>query len=96
MRTQLTEQAAVLDAALAYIRAGLSVIPIRGDGSKRPDGDVLPKEYDVNAGKHRATWKPFQTRTPTEAEVGLWFDGHAERGTGILTGNGLWEACDRP
>ncbi len=42
------------EAAQEYTRAGLSVIPIKGDGSKEPA---------------LLTWKPYQTRTATEQEL---------------------------
>jgi P4 family phage/plasmid primase-like protien len=45
-------------AALAYLRAGVSVIPIRADGSKAPVGK----------------WKQFQKRRATEADVARWIN----------------------
>ncbi len=45
-------------AALEYLKAGLSVIPMKLDGSKSPP----MKE-----------WAPYQTRLPSEAEVNRWF-----------------------
>jgi hypothetical protein len=59
-----------LAAALSYLGAGLSVIPIRPDGSKRPA---------------LAQWKRFQDELPTENHVrGYWRDG--TRGIGIIGG----------
>jgi putative DNA primase/helicase len=49
-----------LDWALLYVAAGLSVIPIRPDGSKAP---ALPR------------WKQYQERLPTSAELEQWFGG---------------------
>lgn len=49
----------LFDVARAYTHAGLSVIPIRPDGSKAP---AIP------------VWKPYQSRLPTEAELHQWFD----------------------
>jgi hypothetical protein len=46
-----------LDAALAYLRAGLSVIPIRPDGSKRPECE----------------WKPYQQRRAEADQLERWF-----------------------
>jgi hypothetical protein len=52
----------LLDIALAYIDAGLSVVPIPPDGSKYPS---LPG------------WKTYQRRLATEAELRRWFaPGH--------------------
>ena len=45
-----------------YLAGGLCVIPVHSDGTKRP---ALP------------TWKMFQGRFPTEAEVDLWRTIHA-------------------
>lgn len=33
----------VLDAALAYLRASLSFLPVARDGTKRPDAQLLPR-----------------------------------------------------
>jgi putative DNA primase/helicase len=75
-----------LDAALAYVRAGLSVVPVAGDGSKRPDGRVLPRELDERAGREKATWAPYQQRLATEAELGRWFGNGDPRGVAVLGG----------
>jgi hypothetical protein len=61
------------EAARRYTRAGLHILPIKGDGSKAPS---LP------------TWKEYQERLPTEEELHVWFEGH-ERGLAILGGHGL-------
>lgn len=50
-------------AAKTCIGAGLSVIPVRADGSKSPAGDRLP----------HGSWKQFQDRRPTLAELREWF-----------------------
>jgi hypothetical protein len=46
-----------LTIALSYLRAGLSVIPVRADGSKAPP----------------VAWTPYQQHLPTEAELQRWF-----------------------
>jgi putative DNA primase/helicase len=74
-----------LDAALAYRRAGLSLIPIATDGSKRPDGRLLPR-LQVGDGRNRATWKPFQERLPSEAELRHWFDRPNPPGVAVIGG----------
>ena len=59
----------VYEAALAYRRAGCSVIPIAADGTKRPAAWLLPKVWDEYERRWRPTWKPLQSRLPTEAEL---------------------------
>lgn len=58
------------ETALHYVQAGLSVIPIRGDGSKRP-----PVE-----------WKVYQSRLPEERELRDWFVVTQPRGLAIVHG----------
>lgn len=48
----------VLDWARRYLAAGFSVVPILGDGSKRP---AVP-------------WSSYQKERPTEEEIVRWFD----------------------
>ena len=57
--------------ALLYVTSGLSVIPVRPDGSKAP----ALKE-----------WKQFQFRRPTEDELQDWFDNDAGYGVAIIGG----------
>jgi hypothetical protein len=75
-----------LDAALTYLRAGLSVIPIRRDGSKAPDGKLLPIVWSEEDARGVASWKPFTERLPTEAEVRAWFDRADPPGIGVVSG----------
>lgn len=56
----LVPASSVYAAAVSYVEAGLSVIPIRPDGSKAA---ALP------------TWKAYQERLPTPAELRKWFKG---------------------
>lgn len=60
-------------AANAYIRAGLSVVPIRADGSKA---------LALAAGER----KTYESRLATEAEINQWFGGSAPLGIAILGG----------
>jgi hypothetical protein len=75
----------MLAPAILYVASGLSVIPIRRDGSK---ATVLK------------AWKPFQTRRPTEAELHDWFDNDNGCGIAIVGGavSGSLEIfdCDAP
>ncbi len=70
-----------LEIARAYVlTGGLSVIPIKPDGTKAPDGVGLPRDDDG-----KATWKPYPTRQPTVDELDVWFrDG--TRGIAIVCG----------
>jgi P4 family phage/plasmid primase-like protien len=52
----------------------LHVLPIRGDGSKKPA---------------LQGWKEYQSRLARQEELNEWFDGRSDRGVGILGGNGL-------
>lgn len=75
-----------LDAALAYLAAGLSLAPVRRDGSKAPDGKLLPLVWDETEGKEVPTWDPFQERLPTGAEVRGWFGRPGPPGIGVVGG----------
>lgn len=61
----------VLETALRYARAGLSVLPVRSDGSKAPA---------------LKTWEPLQKRLPTEDEIREWFGNGARRGVAVVCG----------
>lgn len=63
--------ATVFDWARRYVSAGLSVIPVRTDGSKAP---VF------------ADWRQFSERLPTADELTNWFGGDREFGLGIVPG----------
>ncbi len=56
----------LLSAALATIRAGVSIIPI-DHRDKRPAANLLPRN-----GEGKATWKPYQERIASEDEVRRW------------------------
>src|SRR4051794_24084233 len=60
----------LLSLARKYVAAGLSVIPIKADGSKAPA---------------LAEWKEFQRGRPTPAELVQWF-ARGEAGIGIPCG----------
>lgn len=51
------DQSPVLDAALAFAKAGCSVVPAAMNGSKAPIG----------------TWKKYQSHTANEAQIRQWF-----------------------
>ncbi|MCA9986251.1 MAG: bifunctional DNA primase/polymerase [Anaerolineales bacterium] len=67
----------ILAAALAYRQAGFSLIPVFRR-YKVPAGYLLPQVPDPNrAGGSRGTWKPFQKRPPSEAQIRNWFGPEA-------------------
>jgi len=74
-----------LDAALAYLEAGLSVIPIRRDGSKAPDTDLLPLA-EGDDGKLRPVWDPYKEQPPSPAEVQDWFGRPSPPGVAVVCG----------
>lgn len=65
------DQPEVLKAARRYLAAGLSVIPIKADGSKTP----------VYSG-----WRDYSTRIATDAELTKWFCGSVPAGVGVVPG----------
>lgn len=60
----------LLDTARLYVAAGLSVIPVRADGSKAAS----------------IKWGEYEERAPTDAELVRWFDTEAARGVAIVCG----------
>jgi hypothetical protein len=75
-----------LHTALSYHAAGISIIPVRRDGTKAPDAGLLPLAPDLDTGKHRRSWDPFKERLPTHAEVRNWFDRSEPPGIGAVGG----------
>lgn len=63
--------AGVLDIALGYLAAGLSVITVRPDGSKAPA---------------EKGWRAYSSRRPTEGELHTWFGNGHTYGIGIPGG----------
>lgn len=63
----------VIDTAISYVKAGISVLPIRADGSKSP---LLEKGQ---------SWTPWQTKFPTTQEIAGWYQFDAG-GVGIIAG----------
>src|SRR4051812_31766109 len=64
---------AVYRAARAYVESGLSLIPIRADGTKMPAIELLPRVWDEEAGKYRRPWGGYRERPPTPDELREWF-----------------------
>jgi putative DNA primase/helicase len=74
-----------LDAALSYVRVGLSVIPINRDGSKAPYCQLLPK-VSRDDGRFHPAWEPLKLRLPSEEEINRWFRGTTPPGIGVICG----------
>lgn len=70
----------ILDAALGYARLGLSVVPIKADGSKAPP----------------YAWRAFEQAAATEAQLRHWFGGRARLGIAAVCGavSGALELLD--
>lgn len=65
------EPTTIHEFARRYVAAGLSVIPVRADGSKAPK---------------LAGWREFTDRLPTTAELAAWFGGTDPVGIGVVPG----------
>src|SRR5262245_32040272 len=65
-----------LAAAMDYIAAGVSIIPIRRDGTKAPDGRLLPK----------GLWSPFQHHIVDVATARRWWERPDPPGIGTVGG----------
>lgn len=79
----------MLAAARAYLAAGLSVIPICY-GSKEPDNALLANTTGQTnnhwvASDHRAQWRVYSERRPTDVELERWFRD-SDAGVGIVGG----------
>lgn len=61
-----------LTTALELHAAGLSVVPVAADGTKRP----------------RIAWKEYSAAAADEAQLRAWFDNELEQGIGLVTGFG--------
>ena len=61
----------ILDRALELIALGISVIPIKTDGSKRP---AIP------------AWRTYQEKVPSEEAVRAWFTNHPDAGIAVVLG----------
>src|SRR5262245_32624026 len=85
-----------LQAALAYVRAGLSVLPVMHGGRKRPDYTLLPRRWNDRDARYEPEWETFQSRLPTEEEVRDWFGRDNPPGVAIIGGavSGSLECID--
>jgi hypothetical protein len=82
-------QEQVLRAAMAYVKSGLSLIPIRADGSKMPEFGFLPRRWCPAENRFKRTWLPFRERKPSKKRLRRWFAGQwaiYDYGMAVLTG----------
>jgi hypothetical protein len=79
-------RAEVHRAATVYRDYGLSVIPVRCDGSKAPASDLLPQVCSVRTHKQSGTWEPFTQRLATDSELATWFSRPYEVAIGLVAG----------
>lgn len=70
----------IYDIAKSYTDAGLSVMPVKLDGSKAPYTDLLPTDAD---GK---SWKRYQQKRASDKVLRHWFLDHTA-GIGIIGGS---------
>jgi Bifunctional DNA primase/polymerase, N-terminal len=69
----------ILETAQQLVGAGVSIISVSVDGSKRPAWDLLPLGDDGHI------WKPYQTRLATPNELRYWFEQH-NAGVAVVCG----------
>lgn len=62
----------LFEMASRYVAAGISVIPIAADGTKRPAGWLL-RDWREPEQQFRSSWTPYQQSLPPKAEVERWF-----------------------
>jgi P4 family phage/plasmid primase-like protien len=75
----------LLEAARAYARAALSVVPQRRD--KSPASEVLPLVPDPKTGDLKPSWRPFQSSIADDDWLIKWFaDAPPDRNIAIVTG----------
>jgi Bifunctional DNA primase/polymerase, N-terminal len=73
----------VYQAAKKYLQSGLSLVPIRADGSKTPAYELLPRVWSEDEHRYRRPWSPYKTTQPTLSEVRDWFDPSDPREFGL-------------
>ncbi len=67
----LVMNAPILETARQYVAIGLSVIPVKADGSKSPK---------------LSGWREYSDRLPTDDELVEWFGGTEPVGIGVVPG----------
>ncbi len=92
----------VYDAAMNYLDAGISLLPIASDGSKAPAWRLLPRVETPDHPEKKHSWRVFQQRLPTPDEVLSWYSvwgptcGIAVIGGAISGGLGVidFDSCE--
>lgn len=79
----MTVERETYKAAKAYWIAGLSVLPVKPDGRKRPNSKLLPFQGDDGA----KSWKPLATRLASAGEIERMFAADKPNGIGLIGGN---------
>lgn len=70
----------IFDAALALVRAGLSIVPI-DHHTKRPLCRLLPRDAEG-----KPVWAPFQKRIADPMEVSAWFTNGLTKSYAVVAG----------
>jgi putative DNA primase/helicase len=90
VRVQDDSGHSLLQLAANYLAAGISILPIKADGSKAPDWRVLPripKDPTEPDGELKYSWDPFKENLPTLDELQEWYgDGAPLRGIAAIGG----------
>jgi putative DNA primase/helicase len=76
----------VYESARLYVAAGLSLIPILADGSKRPDWRHLGFCWDPARADWKPSWVTYQLRRPRLDELEKWFQAGRAAGLAVLGG----------
>src|SRR5262245_60505954 len=85
--SQSPKKGDVYRAAKKYVRSGLSLIPIRADGTKMPAFELLPKVWNQSEQRYHRPWGGYRHRRPTREEVRAWFrDSYGPYGMAVLGG----------
>ncbi|MEQ1829618.1 MAG: bifunctional DNA primase/polymerase [Pirellula sp.] len=78
------DTSSLISVARDFIEAGISVVPLRLDGSKAPDSNLLPQVCDIRTQKQFGTWQQYQTRLAIHEELERWYRYPA--GIGLVAG----------
>ena len=78
------DTSSLISVARDFIDAGISVVPLRLDGSKAPDSNLLPQVCDIRTRKQFGTWQQYQTRLAIHEELERWYRHPA--GIGLVAG----------
>jgi hypothetical protein len=77
-----------------YLRAGLSLIPIRADGTKMPAVELLPRLWCERSERWRRPWGGYRQRPPTPDELRAWLLARLVRVRTLRPGLHVYLRCD--